>query len=139
MKNSKIKYEKIYDKNHNLIYKGKTKNGKPYGKGITFFANGNKYQEGIFGIKGLVAGKEYYPNGQLRFKGKYEICRGYGPNYPIEGEFFDVDGTKIYSGKFEIKKGGVGYPMIKKPKSYRPLVQQHPKISYFMWSDDQEE
>ena len=131
------KYEEIYDENHDLIYKGYTKKGKPYGKGTTFFSNGNKYQEGIFNIKGLVEGYEYYPNGQLRFKGKFEICNGYGPNYPVEGEFYDENGELIFSGEFEIKKGGVGYPMIQNPKSYRPIVQEHPKIAYYMCSDEE--
>ena len=36
--------------------------GVPRGWGITYYPDGTKYQEGLFGKKGLLWGKEYYPS-----------------------------------------------------------------------------
>ena len=61
--------------------------------GISYYPNGNIYQEGIFGIKGLLIGKEYYPNGQVRFAGSYKLHQSYGPNPPLYGSVHDPEGS----------------------------------------------
>ena len=92
----------------------------------------------MFDVKGLIEGKEYYPNGNIRFEGKYQICTGYGPNYPVEGKCYSEDGNLIFEGKLSYSLGGVGYPTIVKPEEYGPVVQKnHPAISYFMWGDQE--
>ena len=126
----RIEYKKLYSDECDLLYEGYTVNNKPYGLGTLYFANGNKYQEGIFYIKGLSEGKEYYPNGQVKFEGVWNTTRGYGPNAPRKGNFYGTDGKLIFSGEFEIKRGGVGYPMIKYPKNYRNVEKERPKIEY---------
>lgn len=121
----------IFDECGNLLYEGNTLHNAPYGFGTAYFANGNIYREGIFDIKGIVQGKEYYPSGQLRFEGKWSLTRGYGPNAPYDGNAYGEDGELIYSGKFEIKRGGVGWPMIQKPKGFALEQKQRPKIDYY--------
>ncbi|MBR5969263.1 MAG: hypothetical protein IK016_02835 [Lachnospiraceae bacterium] len=118
-----------------LLYEGFTMFGKPYGVGTTFFEDGQIYQEGIFDIKGLVCGREYYPSGQLRFEGAYEINRGYGPNFPVYGRCFNRAGKQYFAGQLKITRGGVGYPMVDKPKGYGPVPQETPKPDFFMWED----
>ena len=130
--------KQLKDENGLLLYEGETLFDKPYGIGKTYFANGKVFQEGKFGIKGLISGKEYYPSGNIRFEGTYEINKGYGPNYPIEGKCYDDAGQLYYEGKIQCKFGGVGYPTISIPEEFGPVVQSNrPDIKYFMWEDDE--
>ena len=127
---------RLFDEKRNLVYEGNIKFRKAYGYGTSYFPNGTKYQEGIFNVKGLVSGKEFYPNGQLRFEGTYEINNAYGPNYPIFGDFYLPDGTKVYSGKFEVVREGLGWPIVIEPREYGKVVQEgQPGIPYLMWND----
>lgn len=126
----KIVHRELYSEDGKVHYEGYTLDGAPYGFGTSYYANGNKYQEGIFDIKGLVEGKEYYSNGQVKFEGIWSITRGYGPNAPRAGNYYDEDGKLLFSGKFEIIKGGVGFPMIKHPSNYRIVEKDRPKIDY---------
>ena len=121
---------KLYSDEGKVHYEGYTLDYAPYGLGTSYYANGNKYQEGIFDIKGLVEGKEYYSDGQVKFEGIWSITRGYGPNAPRAGNYYDEEGKLLFSGKFEIKKGGVGYPMIKHPSNYKIVEKDSPKIKY---------
>lgn len=126
-----IEYKKIFSEEGKLLYEGYTLHNAPYGFGTAYFDNGNIYREGIFDIKGIVQGKEYYPSGQLRFEGIWALTGGYGPNAPYDGNAYGEDGKLIYSGKFEIKRGGVGWPMIQKPKGFAPEQKERPKIQYY--------
>ena len=127
----KIVCKEIFGEDGRLVYEGYTLDNAPYGFGKAYFANGNLYREGIFDRKGIVQGKEYYPSGRLRFEGQWCLTGGYGPNAPCNGNAYGEDGELIYSGKFEIKRGGVGWPMIQKPKGF-PLEQKNrPKIDYY--------
>ena len=128
---NKIIKRKLFDDDGNLLYEGYTLHNAPYGFGTAYFSNGKVYREGIFDIKGIVQGNEFYPSGQLRFKGQWSLTRGYGPNAPYDGEAYDEDGELIYSGKFEIKRGGVGWPMIQKPKGFPLEQKERPKIDYY--------
>lgn len=113
-----------------LTYEGNTICDNPYGLGTSFFSNGNKYQEGIFSFNGIIKGKEYYPNGNLRFEGIYDVCF-YGSNYPIYGNYYDEDGHLIFSGRFEVNPVDNGCPEIENPKDYEVLQKNAPKIKYF--------
>ena len=53
---------RLFDEKRNLVYEGNIKYRKAYGYGTSYFPNGTKYQEGIFNVKGLVSGKEFYEN-----------------------------------------------------------------------------
>ncbi len=125
-----IVHKKIFGEDGKLVYEGNTIYNAPYGFGTAYFPNGNVYREGIFDIKGIVQGREYYPSGQLRFEGQWCLTGGYGPNAPCDGDAYSEDGELIYSGKFEIKRGGVGWPIIKKPKGFPPEQKHRPKIEY---------
>ena len=125
-----VAFEKIFSDDEDLVYEGYTACGYPYGFGRLYFDNGNIYQEGIFDFKGLREGKEYYYNGQLKFEGIWSMTNGYGPNAPRIGNVYDEKGKMVFSGKFEIKKGGVGWPMIKYPSGYRNNEKNRPDIKY---------
>lgn len=127
----KIISKMIFAESGELLYEGYTLHGAPYGFGKAYFSNGNLFREGIFDIKGIVQGREYYPSGQIRFEGRWCLTRGYGPNAPCDGDAYGEDGELIYSGKFEIKRGGVGWPMIQKPKGFACEQKQRPKIKYY--------
>ena len=127
---SGILRKQLHDESGNLVYGGYTLDSSPYGFGTAYFSNGNVYREGIFDIKGIVQGKEYYPSGQIRFEGQWCLTRGYGPNAPCDGNAYSENGDLIYSGKFEIKRGGVGWPMIQKPKGFFIEQKDRPKIDY---------
>lgn len=124
----KIEYAVLYD-DDSLAYEGLTLRGKPYGLGVAYYPNGNVYRDGVFDIKGIIEGREYYPSGQLKFAGIWAKNSGYGPNYPKIGRYYSQDGDLIFCGKFEVKKGGVGYPMMRYPK-YRFEEKDSPKIEY---------
>ena len=136
--NIDIVYKRLQNEDGILLYEGDTLFDKPYGKGKTYFSNGNLYQEGEFGIKGLIIGKEYYPSGSIRFEGEFTICKAYGPNYPRNGRCFDENGNLYYEGDISCTFGGVGYPSVIIPEEYGPITQDHrPDISYFMWEDEE--
>ena len=89
-----IKHERIWKKLYridgSLAYEGFTENGKPHGAGATFFQNGDIYQTGIFGEKGLLLGKEYYDKGQMRFDGVYEYNSQYGTHYQVVARDYNL-------------------------------------------------
>ena len=127
-------YERIF-RDGNLIYEGYTLGGKAYGEGTSYWDNGQIYQKGIFSIKGLVEGEQYYASGNLRFRGKYQINRAYGPNYPVSGDYYDEDGHLVYSGDFQVTYGGVGYPIIQRPEQFGAINICRVPIPVFMWED----
>ena len=129
-------WEKRYRKNGTLLYEGFTVDGKPFGAGTLYWPNGHVYQEGIFDIKGLISGREYYPSGVLRFEGAYQICYGYGPNFPRYGSCFGKRGKLIFSGTLTLSFGGVGWPTVVKPENFGPVEQSGaPRIKMFDWED----
>ena len=137
MMNNKQKWKTITTEEGTLLYEGFTLYNKPYGAGTLYFQNGSIFQEGVFGIKGLLCGREYYPNGKLRFEGLYELCKAYGPNYPKYGKCYDQAGNQYFSGELIVHAGGVGYPMVKFPKEFGAIPQEaHPRIEFFMWEDE---
>ena len=129
-------WRQLFSKDKDLLYEGFTVNGKPYGSGTSYFPNGQKYQEGVFDIKGLLYGREYFPSGLLRFEGMYRLCTGYGPNYPVYGNCYDADGKKYYSGEIKIRFGGVGYPSVVEPSEFGPVAQrERPSIDIWGFED----
>lgn len=135
--NEKTEWKKLFSEDNRLLYEGFTYKDKPCGTGVAYFSNGAKYQEGQFGIKGLLSGKEYYPNGSLRFEGEFRLNRAYGPNPPVSGSFYDSEGKLLYQGEFKLHRGGVGYPAVEVPEEYGPIRQKdHPEdLKYPMWDD----
>ena len=132
---NEVKYKKLFTHDDQLLYEGYTINDKPYGLGKLYFDNGNIYQEGVFTFKGIKIGKEHYYSGQVKFEGEFSITRGYGPNAPRIGNVYNEDGELIFTGKFEIKKGGVGYPMVKHPHGYKNIEKRRPNIEYINTMD----
>ena len=127
-------WNKIYSKNGKLMYEGFTKDGKPFGSGTSYFSNGKKCQEGLFDVKGLVYGREYYRNGKIRFEGSYKINRGYGPNYPVFGYCYDEEGNEIFYGELKVIVSGLGWPSIVKPECFGFTVPKgHPVFSKLTW------
>ena len=128
-------WQKLFNDNGDLIYEGCTLNDKPCGKGTVFYEDGSIYQEGIFGIKGLLSGREYYKNGVLRFEGDYFLNNSYGPNFPKYGKYYNSDGNLVYNGKFQWKRGCVGYP-VKCNTDYGPVMQADaPSFPRLTWDD----
>ncbi len=127
-------WKKIYSKSGKLMYEGFTLNGVPCGPGTSYYPNGNKCQEGIFDVKGLVYGKEYYRNGNVRFEGVYMANKGYGPNYPVFGSCCDENGNEYFYGELTVKKSGIGYPSIVKPAGFGSVVQKRmPNLKTLSW------
>ena len=122
MKENTRVWKKIYGKGSTLVYEGFMAGGEPRGSGTMYYPDGMIYREGVFGKKGLLCGTEYYPNGNKRFSGLYKYNGGYGPNYPIYGEFYFDDGTLRYEGKIEVYRSGLGWPFIVLPEDYGPVV-----------------
>ncbi len=129
-------WKKLYSKDGNqVLYDGFTLNNKPCGLGTEYDIHGNKYKEGIYDIKGLVQGREYYPNGQVRFEGTLQINRSYGPNYPSRGNYYDENGKLLFSGKFQITKSNVGIPRVLIPRNYQSLLHDNSELTYLSWND----
>ncbi|MBQ9159776.1 MAG: tetratricopeptide repeat protein [Methanobrevibacter sp.] len=114
-----------------LLYRGYVDgDNRPYGIGTVYYQDGKIFQEGLFDFKGLIEGKEYYPNGKLHFEGVWYITTGYGPNAPKCGNLYDETGELIFTGKFEIRTGGVGYPMIRYPRRFNRIPDgKRPKFT----------
>lgn len=125
-------YEKLYYDTGELRYEGYCKahaKGNfihPAGEGIEYYKDGTIFREGVFQRGGLLKGKEYYPNGKLKFDGQFN-CRQteegyYGPSYPVHGKFYTPDGALDFEGDFKIeKRGSIGYPVIVKPEGFGSL------------------
>ena len=133
------KWEKIFSKNGTLMYEGYVADGKPHGAGTSFFKNGNKYQEGVFGERGLIHGCEYYQNGIKRFEGTYTVNKKVGPNYPTYGICYDEEGKEIYRGELKIRfHGKECYPTVSKPEEYGCILpKNNPVFGERMWADDE--
>ena len=124
----KEKWKKIYSKDNKLMYVGFTVDGRPCGSGTSYFENGNKCQEGLFDYRGLVYGREYYMNGNLRFEGTYKCCKTdpkeeFNVNYPAYGTCYDEDGNEYYSGKLVLWNSCMRRPLIKTPECFGSVVQ----------------
>lgn len=129
-------WKKIYSDDGILIYEGFTVLDKPYGSGEAYYPDGTVYREGIFGIKGLLCGKEYYPSGKLRLECVFMLNRGYGPNYPSFGLFRSEDESFTYKGEFTYKPSGTGYPIIANPEELGPVIQHgSPDLPALMWNE----
>ncbi len=129
-------WKRLYDEKGILVYEGFTKNNKPCGAGASYFTNGTVYQEGIFGVKGFLCGREYYPDGTLRFEGIYTLNTGYGPNYPRYGFFQTRDGSYTFEGEFRVSHSGTGYPAIKEPENYVLFQANRPDIPLLLREDE---
>ena len=126
----------IADEDGNLIYEGFAVDNRPCGSGTAFYPDGTRYMEGVWGCKGIIAGREYYPNGQLRFEGAYHHNGGYGPTFPQYGRFFGTDGELLYEGLFRITKSGVGWPTVVEPAEYGKVIQDAaPRIKMLSCED----
>ena len=133
------RWKQIRNEEGILLYEGYTLLNKPHGTGRSYFSNGKVYQEGDFYIKGLIKGKEYYPSGNLRFTGSYKINRAYGPNYPVMGKCYDMNGHLYFEGQIQCSFGGVGYPSVTWPEEYGPIAQTNkPDVPTFMWEDEKQ-
>lgn len=107
-----------------IIYKGETRFQRPYGRGKAFRPDGSLYQEGKFGLKGLISGKEYYPGGKLRFEGIWKVNWGYGPNYPIFGKWYSPEGAMLHEGPFFVRLSKLGHPTVEIPENFGPVLQE---------------
>ena len=86
---------------------------------------------------GELDGREYYPNGHVRFEGVYRLTRGYGPNAPEYGTWYSENGEILFRGRFQINYGGVGYPMVVCPEGYG-TASFHTNLGEYlsMWEDE---
>ena len=134
MEKIRTEWKQIYQ-NGVLLYEGfATRDNIIYGAGCAYWPDGNKYMEGWFGIKGLLYGKEYYPDGTLRFEAAYALNYGYGPNYPVYGKMYDVQGNCIHEGMISCEKSGLGYPVITVPAGFGYVSQSgKPDLPLMMW------
>ena len=125
--NEIVTWQKIFYPTGELKYEGFSKYHAgikdliPNGECVKYFKNGNKHMAGIFGGDWFIeAGTEYYENGTIRFIGEYN--KGprtyYGPRYFVFGRLFKESGTLWYEGSFHFRRGGVGYPIFEKEKSF---------------------
>jgi len=91
--------------------------------GYEYYEDGNVKYEGILQRGGLYEGRYYYPNGKLKFAGRYnerEINGGYyGPPFPVNGSYYSEDGELIFQGRFRIQRlGSLGYPKVIFPEGF---------------------
>ena len=137
----KGKWRRLYSTDGKLLYQGFTLHEKPYGVGKAYYENGKVYQEGIFGLKGLICGREYYPDGSIRFEGEYSRSVGYGTNYPNYGKCFSLEKKQIvYEGNVNTYLDREGSPIVDYPKSFVPIPEDmKPQLQYFAWDDAAEE
>ena len=120
-------WKKILSKDGKLMYEGFTYRGKPHGAGTSYYETGSKCQEGVFNEKGLVYGREYYHNGNVRFEGAYKSTKPmaegeFDVNYPSFGSCCDEDGNEFFYGELTLYLGMLDKPFIKTPECYGPVV-----------------
>ena len=127
-------WERIYDGGR-LKYEGYTLNHKPFGAGRTY-SGGTVALEGIFGIKGLLFGRVYYPNGKIRFEGMFRLNQAYGYNFPEYGTWYSQEGKRLYRGEFGVSRTSLGWPRVYKPEGFGSVPVTTPgKGITFLWDD----
>lgn len=132
----KMTWKKLYTEDKKtVLYEGFTLNNRPCGYGTVYHPDGYKFQEGLFWIKGLLQGKEYYSNGQVKFEGLLSLNSAYGPNIPRKGNYYDKDGNLLFSGDFKIRVSGLGYPFIIEPENFSGVACFFGGVHYLMWED----
>ena len=111
---------RILDDEGHLIYEGHLIDNMAFGSGTSYYPDGRICQEGLFGSKGLICGRDYYGNGQVRFEGTFQYNSGYGPNWPIFGAWYDHDGVLKYYGPFKVigRGGSVHMPQVLEPEGF---------------------
>lgn len=128
-------WEKQYEDGY-LVYEGFTVDHKPFGAGRVFFRNGSPRLEGIFGMKGLICGREYYPNGVIRFEGQFRLNQAYGPNYPEYGIWYGRDGKRLFRGVFDVSRSTLGWPRVVKPEGFGRVPDTIVRSGKsFLWED----
>jgi len=80
-------------------YIGEVSEGKPHGKGKAVFRNGGIYEGDWVKGKQEGIGKEYYPDGTLRFEGEYKNGVRHGT-----GTVYYKDGSKGHSGQWKFNE-----------------------------------
>ena len=128
-------WEKIFDEEGCLGYEGYTLDHKAFGAGRTFRRDGTLRTEGVYGLKGLLCGREYYPNGRIRFEGSLRLNQAYGPNFPEFGSWYDEDGKLLFRGKFRFSRSSLGWPTAEEPEGFRWDHGSLPKGHVFLWED----
>ena len=111
---------RLYADDGHLIYEGNLVGGMAFGSGTAYYPDGKVAQEGLFGPKGLICGRVYYDNGNIRFEGSFQYNSGYGPNWPIFGAWYDQEGSLKYYGPFKVigRGGSVHMPEVLEPKGF---------------------
>ena len=129
-------WEKLYDDEGLLVYEGFTLAHKLFGAGRAYSRDGSVSMEGIFGLKGFMSGKVFYPNGMIRFDGLFHLNQAYGPNYPEYGVWYDQNGKVLYRGKFGVSRSSLGWPRVYAPEEFGRIPDNAQlKGKIFMWED----
>lgn len=117
---------KLYYPDGNLLYEGFMVDQMAYGAGTSYHPAGYRCQEGLWGPNGLICGREYYNNGQIRFEGTYQYNPGFKENWPVFGAWYDARGNLKYYGAFDVigEEGNAIRPFVMKPENYGPVM--HP-------------
>ena len=107
-----------------LLYEGFTVEGMAYGAGTSYYGTGGRCQEGVFGPNGLICGREYYNNGQLRFEGTYQYNPYLSQNWPIFGAFYNAAGELKYYGTFDVigTSDEIIRPFVMEPEDFGPVT-----------------
>ncbi len=107
-----------------LLYEGFTVDDMAYGAGTSYYGGGGRCQEGVFGPNGLICGREYYNNGQLRFEGTYQYNPDFSQNWPIFGAFYLASGELKYYGTFDVigTSDKVIRPLVMEPEDFGPVT-----------------
>ena len=124
-KKMKPEWGKLYYSNGELLYEGFMVDGMAYGAGTSYYHYGHPCQEGLWGPNGLICGREYYCDGQLRFEGTYQYNAGFGVNWPIFGAFYDHAGKLQYYGAFDVVQESEYSvrPYVVQPAGYGPVMK----------------
>lgn len=123
-KKMKPVWGKLHYPNGELLYEGFMVDQMAYGAGRSYHPYGHPCHEGLFGPNGLICGREYYNNGQIRFEGTYQYNQGFGENWPIFGAYYDAEGNLKYYGAFDIidEEGDSVRPYVMEPEDYGPVM-----------------
>lgn len=133
----KTRWKRLVDQDGNLAYEGfASEDNSPWGSGTAYYPDGKTFREGLWGEKGFLAGREYYPNGQIRFEGAYRYNGGYGPNFPVYGKYYSETGTLEFEGAFKVRKSGVGWPFVDIPETFGKVLLDDSPIYKQHWAEE---
>ena len=123
-----VKFMDVYKKTRGIEY---YRDGVRHGDATTFYEDGQIKSEAVYRYGELLAEKEYYPDGVVRFEVNYSDARDFGP---------DKDNREVGIGKLYYPDGTIKYEwhvVNKERTGYKKSYNQDGRVRAIFYINEQ--